>query len=607
MGRTVAPAAAPAALAAPVAAAAVLPAGCLAAVPLGAQCGGNESNPLLTCADFRSCGNEAWAGACCPAGAECGMLQADSCWTCGGKLPAYLQGLPASMEGNCTRMVNGDFDYGCTLGASMFFYMAQRTGRLPPGNPVSWRGNAGMRDVAPNGNDLTGGWFDAGDTTRFTFPAAYTIATLALGYLAFPEGYQKAGQDMALKQNIKWGADWLLKARFNSTALVAATWAPGETIKAAHLFWGHPEDIVPPATVRVLPPGKPGADLLAQAAAALAAAAVVLRENSADYAAELVSTAEGLYAQAKEQEGLYSDTIPEVDGYYTSFSFVDDLAWAAAWMALATGDEYTREEARLYWLRHISDEGGGEGRRFDYNNLQQGVGYLMSLLYPDKKDTYMKPIRDVMDLWLNERSNITYSPKVGMAYIDNWGNLRYVANQALMALLHNKAYGGAGEGGGRRALVYSCFARKQLRYMMGETGTSYVVGIGNAPVCRVHHRAASCGPLAARCDCAALRNPGCNPNTLYGALVGGPGAQDDFEDARNNFQQNEVALDWNAGFSGALAGLNAGAAAGWDECTNNGLSSGRGSTSGAAARRGWGGAALGAAAAAAAVAGGLLL
>lgn len=162
MGAVPYPAAAAAMMPAPRAPAATgpLPAGCLAAVPAGAQCGGNESNPLLTCADFQSCGNTAWAGACCPASAPCGTaIGGPTCWTCGAEMPAFLQGLPDSIDGNCTRMVNGDFDYGCALGTSMFFYMAQRSGRLPPGNPVSWRGNSGMRDVAPNGDDLTGGWY----------------------------------------------------------------------------------------------------------------------------------------------------------------------------------------------------------------------------------------------------------------------------------------------------------------------------------------------------------------------------------------------------------------------------------------------------------------
>lgn len=59
----------------------------------------------------------------------------------------------------------------------------------------------------------------------------------------------------------------------------------------------------------------------------------------------------------------------------------------------------------------------------------------------------------------------------GMAYIDSWGNLRYVANQAFMGLLHNKLYPDQTH----RATVYACFARKQARIMLGETGPSYVV------------------------------------------------------------------------------------------------------------------------------------
>jgi len=58
----------------------------------------------------------------------------------------------------------------------------------------------------------------------------------------------------------------------------------------------------------------------------------------------------------------------------------------------------------------------------------------------------------------------------GLAFIDTWGNLRYVANQAFIGLLHNKLYPS-----GRRATVYTCFARKQARIMLGETGRSYVV------------------------------------------------------------------------------------------------------------------------------------
>merc|ERR1712130_299435 len=43
---------------------------------------------------------------------------------------------------------------------------------------------------------------------------------------------------------------------------------------------------------------------------------------------------------------------------------------------------------------------------------------------------------------------------------------------------------------------------------------------------------------------------------MGGALVGGPGeANDYYNDARNDFVMNEVALDYNSGFQMAVAGL----------------------------------------------------
>ena len=38
-------------------------------------------------------------------------------------------------------------------------------------------------------------------------------------------------------------------------------------------------------------------------------------------------------------------------------------------------------------------------------------------------------------------------------------------------------------------------------------------------------------------------------------MVGGPNDKDEYEDRRNNYQQSEVALDYNAGFQGLMAGL----------------------------------------------------
>lgn len=109
------------------------------------------------------------------------------------------------------------------------------------------------------------------------------------------------------------------------------------------------------------------------------------------------------------------------------------------------------------------------------------------------------------------------------------------------------------------------------------------VGVGSDPPCRPHHRGASCAAVSTRaqpCDCTALFNPGCNPNTIYGALVGGPNENDEFPNTRWDFTSAEVALDWNAGFTGMLAGL-AESRISWEQCKAAGMEDGRGSVSAA--------------------------
>lgn len=52
------------------------------------------------------------------------------------------------------------YDYGEALRLSVLFYDAQRSGPLPDGHPVEWRGDSGLDDGADVGHNLTGGWYD---------------------------------------------------------------------------------------------------------------------------------------------------------------------------------------------------------------------------------------------------------------------------------------------------------------------------------------------------------------------------------------------------------------------------------------------------------------
>ena len=50
------------------------------------------------------------------------------------------------------------------LGDLIYFYEAQRSGKLPNSNRDSWRNDSALNDGQDVGLDLTGGYYDAGGT-----------------------------------------------------------------------------------------------------------------------------------------------------------------------------------------------------------------------------------------------------------------------------------------------------------------------------------------------------------------------------------------------------------------------------------------------------------
>ncbi|XP_046564708.1 endoglucanase A-like [Haliotis rubra] len=148
------------------------------------------------------------------------------------------------------------------------------------------------------------------------------------------------------------------------------------------------------------------------------------------------------------------------------------------------------------------------------------------------------------------RSSVTKTPTCELSWYAKWGTLRYTANAALIAMVAADV--------GIEETKYREWALSQIDYMLGanEAGRSYVVGYGNNPPQRPHHRASSCSSdLNQPCNWNDYNNPGPNPNVLTGALVGGPDNGGNYTDARSDYIRNEVACDYNAGFQSVLAGL----------------------------------------------------
>ena len=106
-----------------------------------------------------------------------------------------------------------------------------------------------------------------------------------------------------------------------------------------HAWWGRPEEMTMSRPSWSITCTSPGSDLAGETAAALASSAIYFtRRGDTAYADQLLTHARSLFQFADQSRGVYTDAIPNAAGFYQSWSgYEDELMWAAAWMAKATG------------------------------------------------------------------------------------------------------------------------------------------------------------------------------------------------------------------------------------------------------------------------------
>ncbi|KAK9807813.1 hypothetical protein WJX72_010109 [[Myrmecia] bisecta] len=439
---------------------------------------------------------------------------------------------------------SGDpYDYGDVLGMAWMFYETQRSGVLPSTNRISWREDSALNDAAPDGTPLVGGSYDAGDNLILNFPAAFATLLLAWGVLAFPDGYAAAGQMNAALDGIRWHTDFYMKCHYKETRFVVMIGDPNTD----HSYWIPPENMVEARPAFEVGDNIPGSEVFGITAAALAAAAQVFRSSDPAYAIQLIAHARDMYALGQAYPGKYSDGIKEAF-VYPSSGYYDDLAMAAAWLYAYTGEQQFLDDAQM-WFAKV----GYAGTTFSWDDKSAGVALMLSMLLTGGANApFVSQMEGFATAWEIGQYGVSITPK-GLSFASEWGSLRYASNAAFLTAIYAKSIQGSNPSG---AIQHACWARKTMGYILGDTGRSFVVGYGNNPPTHVHHRAASCpGP---RLDCGFdyfnAATP--NPHVLNGALVGGPSdAWDTYADARNNYQSNEVAMDYNAGFTGVLAFL----------------------------------------------------
>ncbi len=433
---------------------------------------------------------------------------------------------------------DGNISYSDVLPLALKFYEAQRA--AGPFPTVTWREPAALDDGSDVGRDLSGGWFDAGDHVKFNLPMSYSATMLNWGILAFKDAYIQTNTLEYAKDQVKYALDYFINAYNegsdpNSAADDKVYYQVGNPYKD-HEFWGPPHLMTMERPTYTCDAQNKCSEVSAGMAAALASGSLVFSDDEV-YASKLLDTAKKIYRFAKEYQGNNGYTA--ANNFYTSFSgYYDELAWAAIWLYKATNDSSYLNDAK-YFITQAQD---GRYWAQSWDNVSNGANLLLFELTNER--SYADNIETHLNHWLN---GVTYTSG-GLAFLDRWGSLRYASTTAFMALLYAKDL--------EPSLLrnnYINFAKGQIDYILGDNprGSSYVVGYGNNYPKSPHHRAAHNSLTNSMYD------PVVATYTLEGALVGGPKSADDFdyEDRTDDYVANEVATDYNAGFTGALAGL----------------------------------------------------
>ena len=428
---------------------------------------------------------------------------------------------------------SGKFNYGEALQKSFLFYESQRAGKLPQDNRIDWRGDSTLRDGKDVGLDLSGGYFDAGDTVKFGAPMAASMTLLAWGVDEYRKGYQRSAQLDEALEAIKWGTDYILNAHVVKDGETSAFYGQVGLGDIDHAYFGRAEDMDVYRPALKIDAQNPGTDLAAESAAALAAAAVVFESTNSAYAKELIQNAKQLYKFADTYRDRYSNSIKDAASFYKSWGgYEDELAWGATWLYKATGDKKYLDKAEANY--------DGVGRTQGWGHKNWGTSVLLAQEKPDSS-IYQQDAKIWLDNWADGEGGVKYTPG-GFAWIAKWGSARKAATAAFVSGVYSDTIE---DPKGK----YSRFAETQVDYLLGENPNdfSYMVGFGDRYPQQPHHRnATGTKDFSTTAD---------NKHILFGALVGGPRKPNDnaYKDKRSDYVTNEVALDYNAGFTGALA------------------------------------------------------
>lgn len=426
-------------------------------------------------------------------------------------------------------------NYADALEKSLYFYECQQAGELPDWNIVEWRGNATVDD------EIAGGWYDAGDHVKFNLPMAYSASMLAWGLYEYGDGVKDVGLWDMYQNNLEYALDYFVRCDLGDEVVFQVGNGQQD-----HTWWG-PVELLEYGMAdngntgkRPYYKGTKCSAVFGEMSAALASGYVALKGKSSK-ADEYLEHAENIFkiADTARSDEEYADS--DGNNFYRSSHFYDELFWAANWLYIATGNKDYLDKATSY-IPNLGKELGTDELKYSWGHCWDDVQQGGMLLYArnTKDETYIKRVQKHLDYWLNDVKELDG----GFRWLTDWGCLRYAETAGFLAsvacdtLLTDET----------AIAKYREFAEEQINYALGDNpdNQSYVVGYGENSPKNPHHRTAHSSWNN------ELSEPETNRHILYGALVGGPTSDGKYEDNRQNYINNEVTTDYNAGFTALL-------------------------------------------------------
>lgn len=434
------------------------------------------------------------------------------------------------------------YNYAEALQLSLYFYDANRCGSGISGSAITWRKDCHTYDARlpldtqntnlpqdfinkyksildPDGDgliDVSGGFHDAGDHIKCAQTNGFSLATLNLGLYEFSDAYRDTKTLNHIEVILKNFCDYIIKCTYinENGEVIAFCYQVGD--ESDHGSWEAPEGQTIRRPAFFAYEKNFGTEQAMQCAAGLAGTAFNLKDIDKEYSDKCLKYAKALYNFGMKYKGSTANH----NGYFyaSTNGYDDDIAWAQVWMYIATGEQAYLEQAKN---ANIND-----GWIHSWDKVWGGYVALMADVTRD--ELYINILSQNIENLMN-----SYKTPAGFICIGDWGSARNNSAWQIYALMYTKITSNT---------KYLQECEKQMQYILGNNPMkrSYLIGYSENFAEHPHHRGISCQK---------------NETKLIGALVGGPNSSDYHNDSQDDYQQNEVALDYNAPFVTACAGL----------------------------------------------------